>query len=238
VLTLLLTRPLPQSEAFAAALAARLPGRFRPVIAPLTAIVPRPDAAVELADAAALAFTSANAVAAYADRSPRRDLPAYCVGASTAAAARAAGFAARTAEGDAAALAALIARDRPGPVLHPRGAEAAADLAALLAALGVPARSVVLYDQVTAEPPAAADAALGAGAIDAVALFSPNAARRFAAAATARGWPLGRTATVAISAAADAPLAPLEAACGLDPGRRHRAAAPSRAAMIEALGRL
>ena len=38
--TLLLTRPRAQSEAFAAALEARLPGRFRAVIAPLIAIAP------------------------------------------------------------------------------------------------------------------------------------------------------------------------------------------------------
>jgi uroporphyrinogen-III synthase len=227
---LLLTRPRPQSEAFAAALAAALPGRFAPVIAPLLAIETRPvaaDLAARLEGTAALAFTSANGVAAFAALSPRRDLPAYCVGDSTAAAAGEAGLQARSAAGDAGALAALIAAARPGPVLHLRGARAAAELARLLP--GEPVRELVLYDQVPAPPPPGADAAFAPGTAPVVALFSPASAARFAAVAAERGWRLDGATALAISPAADAPLA------GLVLASRVVAPDPSREGMIAAL---
>ena len=68
----------------------------------------------------------------------------------TAAAARAAGFAARSADGDVDDLAALvIAAHRPGAgaFLHVRGRHAAGDLVGRLAAAGVPARAAEIYDQ-------------------------------------------------------------------------------------------
>ena len=71
----------------------------------------------------------------------------------TAAAARQAGFAARSADGDVADLAALVvAAHRPGAgaFLHVRGAHAAGDLVGRLAAAGVPARAAAIYDQVGA----------------------------------------------------------------------------------------
>ena len=110
--TLLLTRPRAQSEAFAEALAERLPGRFRPVISPLLEIVPLP-APLDLADVQGLIFTSANGVEQFAARTPDRSLPAWCVGDDDRrrGAARA-GFAARSADGDVADLAALIAEAR------------------------------------------------------------------------------------------------------------------------------
>lgn len=227
MLTLLLTRPEAQSRAFAAAVAEAVPGRFRFLVSPLLAIRHRPDP-VAPGGAALLAFTSANAVEAFAGRSPDRTPRAFCVGASTAAAARAAGFAVSVAEGDAGALARLIAAESTGPVLHLRGAHAAADLAALL-----PGRAVqdqIVYDQVPLPPTPEADAIGRAGGIDAIAVFSPRSARLLAKAA--RSWDLRRTATVAISAAADAPLGPLAIR------RRLVADTPSRAAIIAALARL
>jgi uroporphyrinogen-III synthase len=230
MLTLLLTRPQPQSEAFAAEVAARLPGRFRPIISPLLAIVTAGDPP-RLGGIAALAFTSANGVAAYLDAGGPTSLPAYCVGPGTAAAAREAGFTARSADGDAAALAALIGRERPGPVLHLRGRHAAADLAALLEGRGIPARAAVVYDQ-RAVPPSPEARGLGeAGGLDVVTAFSPRSARLLAEAAA--GWRLDRTRGVAISAAADAPLAAF-----LPPARRVAAPRPDRDGMIEALARL
>jgi uroporphyrinogen-III synthase len=230
MLTLLLTRPAPQSAAFAAEIAACLPGRFRPVVSPLLAIVPA-GALPDLAGIAALAFTSANGVAAYLDAGGTTSLPAYCVGPGTAAAAREAGFAARSADGDAAALAALIGHDRPGPVLHLRGRHAAADLAALLESRGIPARAAVVYDQ-RAVPPTPEVRRLGeAGGLDVVTAFSPRSARLLAEAAA--DWKLDRTVGVAISAAADAPLAAI-----LPRARRVVAPRPDRDGMIEALAQL
>ena len=121
--TLLLTRPRAQSDAFAAALAERLPGRFRPVVAPLLAIRPVPGP-LDLAGVQGLVFTSANGVEQFAARTAERGLPAFCVGDMTAAAAVRAGFAATSAGGDVAALAALLVavnRQGAGPFLHVRG---------------------------------------------------------------------------------------------------------------------
>ncbi len=230
MLTLLLTRPTPQSEAFAGELGARLPGRFRIVVSPLLAIAPC-GAPPDLDGIAALAFTSANGVAAYLQAGGPASLPAYCVGPGTAAAARAAGFATRSADGDATALAALIARERPGPVLHLRGRHAAADLAALLEASGIPARAAFVYEQ-HAIPPSPEASALGqSGGLDVIAAFSPRSARLLADAAG--GWRLDRTRSAAISAAADAPLAGI-----LPAARRQIAPNPDREGMIAILSRL
>jgi len=66
---------------------------------------------VDLAGIAALAFTSANGVEAFARLSAARDLPVFAVGEATARAARSMGFAEPvSADGDVEALAALIAR--------------------------------------------------------------------------------------------------------------------------------
>lgn len=135
--TLLLTRPREQSLAFATALERVLPGRFQALVAPMLAIAPT-GAPIALDGIQALLFTSANGVAQFAAQSPERGLPALCVGAMTTEAARRAGFAATSAEGDVAALARL-ARDawRPGGTfLHVRGRHAAGDLVAALGAWG------------------------------------------------------------------------------------------------------
>ena len=58
---LILTRPKPQSEAFAAAVDARLPGRFRVLVAPMLEIVPRP-VQPDLTGVQGLLFSSANGV--------------------------------------------------------------------------------------------------------------------------------------------------------------------------------
>ena len=231
---LLLTRPREQSEDFARALDAALPGRFRSVIAPVLRIAPA-EAAIDLAGAQALLFTSANGVAAFAARSAERGLPAWCVGAMTADAARAAGFTALSADGDAAGLAALALREaRPGSgaLVHIRGRHAAGDLTGRLAEAGLPVRALELYDQVPEEIDAAARALLDGGGVDVLAAFSPRSARLFARAAQAAGWDLGGVTLVALSAAA-------AAAHDLpEPGRRVVAAVPTRDGMIAALAAL
>ena len=226
--TLILTRTRDQSEAFARALEARLPGRYRPLIAPLLEIVPV-GAPLALDGLQGLLFTSANGVAAFVARSSERGLPALCVGAMTAAAAREAGFVARSADGDVAALADLAAathRPGQGAFLHVRGRHAAGDLAGRLAGRGIEVRAAEIYDQ-AARPLDPSVAALLRHGGATVAIFSPRSARLLADAL--RPGDLGGAITVALSPAADAPLA------RLGPARRIVAAEPTRDGMIEAL---
>lgn len=186
---LLVTRP----EEDAARLAAELRALGHDVVlAPVMTIVELGDAPLPLEDVQAVLATSANGVRAFVRRSPRRDLPLYAVGDATARTARAAGFATvRSANGDVDALAHLVARSLAragGPLLHVTGSVAAGDLSGRLEGLGFTVNRAVLY---RAEParslaPEAA-AALKAGTLDGVLLFSPRTARLFVELAQAAG---------------------------------------------------
>jgi uroporphyrinogen-III synthase len=184
---LLVTRPDAEGAALAATLAARGHDALRD---PLLTIRIDPQAMPPLDGVAGLLFTSANGARAFAALSARRDLPVHAVGAATAAAARAAGFATVTsADGDVATLAAAVAaRCRPedGPLLHAAGSVRAGDLAGRLAALGFAVRVAALY---AADPAprlsAAARQALETRALDGVLLFSPRTSAHFAVLATA-----------------------------------------------------
>jgi uroporphyrinogen-III synthase len=149
------------------------------VVAPLLAMRILPDVTVDLTGIAALAFTSANGVRAFADASGERGLKVFAVGAATAQAARAAGFkAVLSADGDVEALAEGIAARRGelrGAVLHPGAAEPAGDLAGALEKHGVEARRLVLYE--TAPVQLADDTAQALAKSDAVLLHSPRAAQ-------------------------------------------------------------
>lgn len=216
----------------AARTAARLTALgFTPVVAPLLTIRPLPDAlkaAPDLNTLAALAFTSPNGVEAFAALVPvplLRDLPVFAVGDATAQAARAAGFLdARSAAGDIHALARLIAAtphvcQNGETILAPGAREPAGDLPALL-----PDRIVVrlpVYAAVETEASAPGD-------FDAVLLHSPRAARALAA----RVAPdVALRLAICISAAAAAPLAPLNF-------QEIRVAdTPDDASMLSALGK-
>jgi len=127
----------------------------------------------------------------FAAGDPRRDFPAWCVGAHTAAVARTLGFAATAAGADAEALvAALSARPPAAPLLHPRGVHARGDIAARLSAAGIPTAEVVVYDQ-RALPlsPAALAAAAGSAPL-VVPLFSPRTAALAAAGLRGAAAPL------------------------------------------------
>jgi uroporphyrinogen-III synthase len=231
LLRLLLTRPQDQSETFAAALEAAFPGRFDVTIAPLLRIVPVA-AELRLDGGQALLFTSANGVEMFAARTPDRGLPAFCVGDMTTRAARDAGFAARSADGDVEALAALARAELDpagGALLHVRGVHAAGDLAGRLIAEGYDVRPLALYDQAPAELTDAARDLLGRGALDAVAVFSPRTARLLGAALGRTGHALGRAALVALSPAV------VDAYDGPPAARIVTAETPTRAGMIAAL---
>ncbi|MEE4120911.1 MAG: uroporphyrinogen-III synthase [Paracoccaceae bacterium] len=189
-ITLLLTRPRPAALRFAAELEAATGPFAATVISPLLDIVPSgpfPRVSAE----AALAFTSENAVAIAASRLAPAGRRAWCVGTRTAEAARAAGFDAVVAGGDADALVALLLAERPmGEIVHLAGGHQRGDLAERLAAGGLTARRAVIYDQAPVPPTAEALAALGGPRPVLLPLFSPRSAALAAAMAEGAAAPL------------------------------------------------
>lgn len=157
---LLLTRPEPAAERFAAQIAhLGLPV----VISPVLRIVPVAHDAARVAAARGLVFTSENAVRL---AGPGAGRPAICVGPRTAAVAGAAGFRATAGPGDAERLMPLVQDLGPG-WLHLHGVHRAREL---------PLPGVAVYDQ---QARALNDAALAALAGDQpviVPLFSPRSA--------------------------------------------------------------
>lgn len=202
---------------------------FEPVVAPLLEVRAIPGGPIDLTGVAALAFTSANGVAAFAARSAERVLlPVFTVGAATAGAARSAGFASVvSADGDVEALASRIAAHGPfaGAVLHPGPVEAAGDLIGALGELGVSAARVVVYETAV-RPLSSAEATLIAG-VDAVLLHSPKAAR--ALADLIRATSAGRLTAICLSANVAAPVANIGLAAVLT------AAEATEAALLETL---
>lgn len=188
---LLVTRPLDDAQDTAA----RLEGRgHSAVLAPLMVIDVLPGPALNLGGVQALLMTSVNGVRSFVQRQGGEipGLPVFAVGDATARAARTAGFAdVESAGGDVGDLAALAAsRLHPlgGTLLHPAAGEVAGDLGYVLNRGGYAYRREILYQARTAEvlPPAAV-AALNAGAIDGVLLYSPRTALAFDRLATAAG---------------------------------------------------
>ena len=212
-----ITRARPGAEATAARLTAL---GFSPLIAPLLEVRPLP-ARIDLTGVDALAFTSLNAVAAFAALSPDRGRLVFTVGDATARAAREAGFASvRSADGDLGALAALIRSAGRGlSVLHPAAADPAGNLAALVGD-AARVRAVAVYETIET-------GARPAEPWDAVLIHSPRAARALAAAGPDAA---GRLAC-AISEAAAGPLGALAFA------EIRIAAAPAEDALLSTLGK-
>lgn len=149
-----------------------------PVVHPLLIVEPLTPPLPDLDRFAALAFTSANGVAAFSALTLRRDRPVFAVGQTTAQAALRAGFVAvRSAEGDLTALARLIAAELSDAVLlSPQAETPAGDLPAALEAVGarnVAVQPLAVYRTVEASPPAPP-------AYEAVLIHSPRAARALA----------------------------------------------------------
>lgn len=189
--TLLLTRARPQAEEFAA--------RVRKETGFLTHIAPMQDmrdlpVEIDFTGITALAFTSKNGVSSFARRWQQRDLPAFCVGAVTAKAARQQGFNATAAQGNAVSLAALI-NNKGERVLHIRGNHTTGNLSA---------QSIAIYDQIALPLDQPTKDALAEGHIDSVAIFSPRSAQLLAEEWQA-DWPTGVT-FFCISATASAPV--------------------------------
>ena len=176
-LTVWITRAEPGASETAERVAAH---GHKAVVAPMLMLERLPNPQMNLHDVRAIAFTSANGVRAFAAASPERDFRIFCVGAATAAEAKAAGFRSVLAgDGDVAALAQRIATRqlelRGGVVLHPGAAHPAGDLVGALKRAGIEARGVALYDSMPAQ--VSPEILAGMGEIDAVLLHSPKASK-------------------------------------------------------------
>jgi uroporphyrinogen-III synthase len=174
------TRPEAQSVPVAAALAAK---GYEPLVEPMLEIVELSPDIPDLGRFGALAFSSANAVKAFANLSNDRTLRAYAVGPATAAALRDSGFAdVRTGQEDANRLAALIADTyfESKPILYLSARTVAQDLAVLLASSGVAVERLVVYEANAEKSfsPAMREA-LYACMISGVLFFSRRTARTF-----------------------------------------------------------
>ncbi len=184
-LGLLVTRPAEDAAATAEKLEQR---GYRPILTPLLTILPLPETPLpDLAAYRALIVTSANGVRALADRTARRGDLLMAVGEPTASCARALGFTqVESADGDAVVLVNYV-RDRldpdKGKLLHLRGETVTVDPVPMLQDAGFSAESCPLYRAETIDQlSAAAVAALTAGTVGGVLLYSPRSAVAFEAA--------------------------------------------------------
>jgi uroporphyrinogen-III synthase len=212
----LLTRPRGEAEVLAMRL---VPLGFTPVIEPMIEIRSLPEATVSADGVQAVVFTSANGVRALktargGDVFPRT-LPAFAVGATTAATARAAGF--RTViqgQGTIEDLARLIVGRTPaaGAILHISGSVVARDLGTLLAPAGLAVNRAILYEsRHTARLQAETRALLADGSIAAALFFSPRTAQAFVSlvADADMASSMGSVTALALSPAVADALAPL-----------------------------
>lgn len=227
---LLLTRPDPQGARFGGVLARAFGDRLAILPAPLMA--PQDLTPSLPTGMAAVIFTSESAVHATARHPARAGLPtqAWCVGDRTAAVAAEAGFKARSAQGDAAALVrAILAAGQGGPLLHLRGADTRGDLAQTLTDAGLPTAEGVIYAQGALPLPQAALELLQQTAPVIVPLFSPRSAQILADQLPGAAAPLW---LVALSPAV------AKAASALRPARLILAKTPDAPAMVAAIDTL
>jgi uroporphyrinogen-III synthase len=193
---------------------------FEPLVHPLLVIEHLTPALPDLDRFAALAFTSANGVAAFAALTPRRDRPVFAVGGVTAQAARQAGFVAvRSADGDLTVLARLIAAELSDAVLlAPQAETPAGDLSVALHEAG--ARNITVA---TLSVYRTTGTSLVPPVCDAVLIHSPRAGQ-----ALASHMAQPDVVYACISAAAAAPLIAL----GLTPAVSER---PDEATLLATL---
>ena len=194
-MAILVTRPHPDNESTAANLRAR---GHEVLLAPVLKFEPVAFHDQSETDYAAVVVTSANAVRAIAPQLPKLDLlklPLFAVGAHTAEAARAAGFAeVIIAEGDAAALRDKVKGARKkvlknnGALLYLAGADLSRDLAGELGAEGFDVVTQITYRMAPLKhlPREVCDG-FAANGIQAVLHYSRRSARAFLDAARDEG---------------------------------------------------
>ena len=225
-----MTRPQPDADRFAAALAeVGVDAR----VAPLMTVEIDRTATPDLSGCAAIAVTSANGVRALARLTGDRRLPVWAVGPASATEATAQGFAVAGVGGGnveslADAMGNALAAD--GRVYHAAGADVAGDLAKLLAKRGIACTREVLYRAEIPDvlPPDIA-AALANGDVDGAVFFSPRSASSFVRLVRDAGQ---AAACAGLTAYALSPA--VAAACGTIAWRRVREArAPTQEALID-----
>lgn len=199
---------------------------FEAIVEPLLAVEAL-DAELDLSPIAALAFTSANGVEAFARLTDARGLPVFAVGRATARAAQNEGFASvSSADGDVEDLCDLIAAGASGPVLWAGAREPAGDLVGMLRGCGVMAKGVAVYETLERAPSDEILARLE-GPVTAL-LHSPRAARALAAILRERPAPALRL--LCLSPAVAAPLREL-----VEPGSVTFAPRPDESALLDLL---
>ena len=175
----LITRPFAEGQVFSDSLSARFGDRVHPLISPLMAVkYLTPD--LPAGPFSAVIFTSAAGVAGALCL--RADLPqrAFCVGAKTAERARAAGFNAVSADGDAMGLVAMVrAAMHGGRLLYLHGKDTRGEVAERLNSAGLETESRTVYQQVAQPLSTPALALLRAKGPVLVPLFSPRTAALF-----------------------------------------------------------
>ena len=183
---LIVTRPDPDATRSAESLI-RL--GHQAILSPMLDVVPARPQVLPAGDFQAVLVTSANAVrtlAGHPERGRLAGAPFLAVGDHTALEARRAGFAARSAGGDAAdlvAMAASLCAPEKGPLLWATGESVATDIAAGLAAQGFQVKTAAVYRALMRKRLSdVAAAALADGAADGVLLYSGRSAEAFAAA--------------------------------------------------------
>jgi uroporphyrinogen-III synthase len=225
----LVTRPLAEARSFAADLTRRFGPKVRPILAPLMAtehlaptLPPGPFAGV--------IFTSAAAVEAALRLGADLPKDAWCVGRKTADRAAAAGFRARSADGDAAALVAAILADPPqGRLLHLRGEEVRGEVAERLTSAGIETFSLTVYRQIAQPLPPEGVALLATLGRVILPLFSPRSAAVFRAA-----MPGGSRATLVLVAMSDTVA---DAALPIPHLALVKAVGPTAEAMLDGCGK-
>ena len=188
---ILLSRPRADALAVAARLRSRTAAPI--LVGPVQEIVTVP--APPPAPGATLILTSRHAAA----QVRRPGARAYCVGARTADAARAAGLTVVAVAADAEALAERILADRPEALVHLRGRHVTGTLGDRLRAAGLGLAEVEVYFQRACDLSASDRAALEAATAILAPVYSPRSAR-----VLAEQWPAGAPppVIVAISRAA------------------------------------
>jgi len=199
------------------------------VVEPLIGVRPIEGAVIDLRGVCALVFTSANAVAAFAERSREREIRVFAVGDATATAAKAQRFkSVLSAQGDVRALAAALAarrRELTGVVYYLAAAEPAADLTAQLIEAGLNMRETALYETAARDLPA--DFAQRLAGVDAVLVHSGKSARLLGQ--YLKAHPVPHLSAFCISANAARPIARAELAAVVV------ATAPNEAALLSLL---
>lgn len=179
-MTVLLTRPAKDNARIAAELARHgIESRSWP----LSRVVATDGPIEAPADAEAIVFTSANGVSAFAARTDDRSLPAICVGARTASAAREAGFA-EVEEGGGTVQLLMDHLVEAGyrRVFYARGKTVSVEIAEVMAPQGVHVDEAAVYATEPGLPPESdlLDA-LGSGRIAVVTIWSRRNAEAFRA---------------------------------------------------------